>query len=439
LTAPASGLPVADSQVAANRAALGVLMMCTVISAISRGVGESFAIFLLPIAREFQTDRAALTGIYSAYMVALGVMSPIAGTIFDRLGARLCYSVGLAVFGGACLLASQVSALWQLYLLTGLGGAIGASMIGMLPASSLVSRWFQKKLSTAMGVISASMGVGLLVFSPIVQSLVAQRGWRGAYQVLGLMLLAVLALIQFLPWRRIAAGAPEIAAARKQQAADGQAWTVSRALRTPVFWALFGVMFCTSVSTFAVSVQLVAYLIESGLPPLQAASIYGLVGMVSIVGTFLAGSLADRIGEMRVAIISYGSTIAGVAALAALGSSHAMAMVAAFVVLFGTMQGSRGPLVAVLSARNFAGGRQTGIYGAVLFGMGMGGALGSWGSGALYDLTGGYYGGFALSAAGAACGLLLFVTVPGLRGQRPPTLHDARALSVSASKPARRL
>ena len=308
--------------------------MCTVISAISRGVGESFAIFLLPIAREFQTDRAALTGIYSAYMVALGVMSPIAGTIFDRLGARLCYSVGLAVFGGACLLASQVSALWQLYLLTGLGGAIGASMIGMLPASSLVSRWFQKKLSTAMGVISASMGVGLLVFSPIVQSLVAQRGWRGTYQVLGLMLLAVLALIQFLPWRRIAAGAPEIAAARKQQAADGQAWTVSRALRTPVFWALFGVMFCTSVSTFAVSVQLVAYLIESGLPPLQAASIYGLVGMVSIVGTFLAGSLADRIGEMRVAIISYGSTIAGVAALAAHGHSHALVMVAAFVLLW---------------------------------------------------------------------------------------------------------
>jgi predicted MFS family arabinose efflux permease len=115
-----------------------------------------------------------------------------------------------------------------------------------------------------------------------------------------------------------------------------------------------------------------------------------------------------------------------VAALAALGHSHAMVMVVIFVLLFGTMQGSRGPLVAVLSARNFAGGRQTGIYGAVLFGMGMGGALGSWGSGALYDLTGGYYGGFALSAAGAACGLLLFVTVPGLRGQRPPKVLTER-------------
>ena len=80
------------------------------------------------------------------------------------------------------------------------------------------------------------------------------------------------------------------------------------------------------------------------------------------------------------------------------------------------MQGSRGPLVAVLSSRNFAGGRQTGIYGAVLFGMGMGGALGSWGSGVLYDLTGGYLASFVFSASGAACGMLLFLTVPGLGG-----------------------
>ena len=77
------------------------------------------------------------------------------------------------------------------------------------------------------------------------------------------------------------------------------------------------------------------------------------------------------------------------------------------------MKGSRGPLVAVLSARSFAGGRQSGIYGAVLFGMGLGGALGSWGSGALFDLTGGYRAGMLLGATGAVCGLALFLRVPG--------------------------
>jgi len=401
----------------AQRAALGVLALCTLINIVSRGVGESFAIFLLPIAQEFTVDRAALTGVYGTYMLALGVMSPIAGIVFDRLGPKLCYGVGLCVFGTSYLLAGSVSALWQVYLLIGLGGAIGASMIGMLPASSLASRWFQAKLPTALGILSASLGTGILLFAPLAQALIEQFGWRGAYRALGALVLAVLVMTLLLPWRRIAAGSSQVVRARSASASRGDAWSIRRALRTPVFWALSGVMFFTSTSTYAVSVQLVAYLVESGVPPLRAASVFGMVGLASIAGMIGAGVLAERIGEVRVAMISYGSTIAGVGALALVGLSPSMVLLGAFVLLFGTMQGSRGPLVAVLSARHFAGGSQTGIFGAILFGMGLGGALGSWGSGALFDLTGGYRAGFALSAAGAACGLLLFVTVPGLGGR----------------------
>ena len=178
-----------------NRTALGVLLFCTVISAISRGVSESFAVFLLPIAQEFNADRAATTTSYSIYMVALGLMSPIAGTIFDRLGARLCYSIGLLVMGSAYLIASQSGALWHLYFSTGLGGAIGVSMLGMLPASSLVSRWFQRKLTTAMGVISASLGTGLIIFAPAIQAVIEQYGWRTTFQVLGLLLLIIMMIL----------------------------------------------------------------------------------------------------------------------------------------------------------------------------------------------------------------------------------------------------
>jgi MFS family permease len=398
------------------------------ISLVSRGVGETFAIFLLPISREFNVDRAALTGIYSVYMLGLGFVSPVAGMIFDRLGARICYALGLGLYGLACELAASATALWQLYVLVGFGCAIGASMIGMVPASSLVSRWFAARLPTAMGILSASLGTGIFLFAPLAQSLIDRLGWRGAYSTLGWGIFVAMAIVLVLPWGRISAGSPDVMRARQaaSSAVGATEWNLPRALRTPVFWALFAVMFFTSLSTYAVMVQVVAYLVESGMTPLRAAAVFGAVGMVSIAGMIGAGMLAERIGEVKVAMISYGSTIAGTAALAAVSLSDTTTMVTMFVLLFGTMQGSRGPLVAVLSARNFAGGRQTGIYGAVLFGMGMGGALGSWGSGALYDLTGGYYGGFALSAAGAACGLLLFVTVPGLRGQRPPKVLTER-------------
>ena len=390
------------------------------ISLVSRGVGETFAIFLLPISREFNVDRAALTGIYSVYMLGLGFVAPVAGMIFDRLGARICYALGLGLYGLACELAASATALWQLYVLVGFGCAIGASMIGMVPASSLVSRWFAARLPTAMGILSASLGTGIFLFAPLAQSLIDRLGWRGAYSTLGWGIFVAMAIVLVLPWGRISAGSPDVMRARQaaSSAVGATEWNLPRALRTPVFWALFAVMFFTSLSTYAVMVQVVAYLVESGMTPLRAAAVFGAVGMVSIAGMIGAGMLAERIGEVKVAMISYGSTIAGTATLAAVSLSDTTTMVTMFVLLFGTMQGSRGPLVATLSARNFAGGRQSGIYGGILFGMGTGGALGSWGSGALFDLTGNYLSGFALSAAGAAFGLILFLTVPGLGGGR---------------------
>ena len=410
--------------------AIGVLLVCATINLVSRGIGETFAIFLLPIAREFSADRAVLTSIYSAYMLTMGFISPLVGMFFDRFGPRACYGVGLGVFALACLLASTATALWQLHGLLGIAGAIGAAMVGMLPASTLASRWFGRRLPTAMGLLAATMGVGILLFAPLSQTLVGEFGWRGAYRVLGSVLAVMAGLVLLLPWKRIAAGSDESVRAKAAAASGAQGWTIPRALKTPVFWALFGIMFWTSVSTYAVSVQLVAYLVESGVAPLRAASTLGFVGLVSIAGMVVSAALAERIGEVRVAAVSYGSTIAGVAALALVSlvdRSNEYLFIAAFVLLFGTMQGTRGPLVAVLSARHFAGGRQTGIYGAVLFGMGSGGALGSWGSGALYDLTGGYLGGFALSAAGAACGLLIFLAMPRWATAAAPAVRPAAA------------
>jgi len=403
----------------ARLAALGVLSLCTLITLVSRGVAETFAMFLLPIGAEFSVDRAALTGIYSAYMLGLAVVSPLAGTLFDRLGPRLCYGLGLGVFGLAYLGAGSATAVWQLYLLVGFGGALGGATTGMIPASQLASRWFHARLPTAMGVLSAALGIGILIFAPVAQALIGAHGWRDAYRWLGGLQLLALLLVILLPWGRIASGAPEVARLRAHAASGAPVWTLARALRTRVFWSLFGVMFCTSLSTYAINVQLVACLVDAGIAPLQAASVYGLVGMLSIAGMIAAGVLSERIGERRFATISYASTIVGIAALATLGWWPAALPVAAFVLLFGSMQGSRGPLVAVMSARNFPGARQGGIYGAVLIGMGLGGAVGSWGSGALFDLTGGYRAGMLLGATGAVLGLALFVRVsaPGPEAQ----------------------
>ena len=72
--------------------------MCTVINLVCRGVGESFAVFLLPLSREFTAERATLTGIYSVYMLTHGLASPAVGALFDRVGPRAVYCTGFVCF-----------------------------------------------------------------------------------------------------------------------------------------------------------------------------------------------------------------------------------------------------------------------------------------------------------------------------------------------------
>jgi MFS family permease len=408
----------------ARREALAVLALCTAMNILSRGAGESFAVFLLPVAAEFGADRAALTGVYATAVLVAGLVAPFVGVAIDRLGPRRCYLAGLLLFGGAYALAGQVAALWQLYVVIGVLAPAGASLVGMVPASTLVSRWFGDRLPTAMAVLSAAMGTGMLAFAPLAQWLIDRVGWRHAYELIGLALLVLLVPLALLPWSRIAAGSADVVEAMRRRGAGQAAWTVARALRTPIFWALAGMMFSTAVSTYVVSVQLVACLVDAGYPPLVAAWTFGLAGMISIAGMMGAAALAERVGERLTATVSYSLTLLGLALLGLALVRPSGWLVAGYVLAFGGAQGSRGPLAAVLAARGFPGAMGR-VYGMVLLAAGAGSALGAWAGGALFDLTGGYHAGLALSALGALGGLALFWTVPALGGRRPDSLTGA--------------
>jgi len=413
--------PSAPNGVGMTRVALGVLVLCTAMNMLSRGISDTYAVFLLPLSREFDADRAALTGIYSVYMLVYGLAAPAAGMAFDRFGPRALYAIGTACFGTAYLLAGAASALWQLYLLIGVVGGISSAVLGMVPASALVSRWFRQRLPAAMSVLYAALGTGVLLLAPTTQWLIEHTSWRVSYWILGGGALLFLPLMLTLPWRRIASGHPAYRELPRASGSVSGGTVLMRALRTSAFWGLFGVMFVTSMTTFSIVVQIVAYLVEVGFAPLQAASIYGVMGMLSIVGMLSAGTAATRFGERRVATVSYSCTIAGIAMLALLEWQPVYAVVGAFVLLFGTMQGSRGPLVATLAARLFDRSGLGAVYGCISLGMGVGAAIGSSVAGVLHDLTGGYRAGFVLAALGAITGIALFRFIDAL--SNPPPAH----------------
>ena len=399
---------------AGGLAALGVLALCFVLNALARGAGETYAVFLLPIGGETGWDRGDLTSVYSIYMAANGLASPFVGLAFDRFGPRILYVAGLLCLGGGFLLAGSMTSLWELYLSVGLMGGLGIASLGMIPASALISRWFDRRLATAMAVASTGLGTGTLVLVPVTQVLIQGDGWRAAYTWLGVGILMAALPVALLPWSAIARG--RVADRRVGTAADGAG--LLPAMRGRPFWALFLVFFLTAVAVYSVSLQSVAYLVEQGFSPLEAAGAFGFTGVLSIAGMLVTGTAADRYGNRVTATVSYLCTITGVAALFAMQAAPGFALVVVFVVFFGVSMGARGPVVSTIAATLFAGRGLGVIYGTITTGQGLGAAAGSWVAGYLHDLTGGYNAGFGMSVAFVITGIALFWTVPELAARR---------------------
>jgi MFS family permease len=383
-----------------------------------RGLGDTYAVFLLPLEREFGWTRSQLTSVYSIYLLTHGLTSPLIGFLFDRIGPRWVYGAGLACLGGAFFLAAGLTTLWQFYVLVGGLVGLGVSLNGMVAGSALLSRWYRERLSTAIGIAFSATGIGTILFVPLAQYLVANYDWRVAYRVLGLLALSLTPLVMLLlPWKSFTAGHPDHRREGKSRTGE-TGWTLRAAMRSPMFRGLGQAFFCTATAMFSIIVQLVAFLVDAGFSPLAAATAFGAVGLMSAISVMGSGFTSDRFGYRQTVTVTFVGTATGMLILLLLTYSPSMALLCVFVPVFGLCMGVRGPIIASISARHFAGPHVATIYGSIYSMNALGAAFGSLMGGLLHDLTGGY----RVSLVVAMCFLALasspFWTVRELRNFR---------------------
>jgi len=401
-----------------QRTAVAVLATVFLFNFLGRGSGETYAVFLLPLEREFGWARSQLTSVFSMYLLVGAFMAPLAGTLFDRFGPRLTYSGGLLCLSAAFFLASSLGNLWQFYLFVGVMIGVGVGLVGMVPASALLTRWYRARLSSAIGIAFSAAGMGGLVFVPLSQWLIGILEWRATYRLLALVLLLAVPVAAFLvPWKSFVMGLQDSASARDARA-GAAGWTVRTALRARLYWALVQVFFFTATAMFSVLVQAVVYLIDLGFTPLVAASAYGVIGMLSVVSVSLSGLLSERFGFRQVVSASFAGTATGVLLLLALSYQASGLLLALFVAVFGLCMGVRGPVVSAIATRKFAGPKVATIYGLIYAANAIGAAFGSLMGGVLHDLSGGYRAGFVLSLCAVLLAVAPFWTVKELRDFR---------------------
>ena len=391
-----------------------VLFFCLAMTSLSRGSGESFGVFLLPLSSHFSWDRASVASIYSVYMVSLGLGSLLSGMAFDKFGPRFNYMFGMGLLVIAYGFLGNLSSIWQFYIMLGVFGGIGAAMVGVIPAQSLVSRWFDKNLGTALSIAYAGQGLGVLIMAPLSQISIDHFGWQTSYKYISYVFILLFVIASFVPWNLISKGAHNNPRGTSNGKAVG-GMSLIEAIKTKTFWGFFFIFGFTAIGIFGISLQIVAYLVYIGFTEVQAALSFGIAGILNFAGMVLTGLAADRWPRHIVATISYILSFVAIISLALMQLYPSAILLILFIVGFGLSAGARGPIITTLMAEIFSGKGLASIYGATNLGQGLGAATGALLAGLLFDLTGDYNFGFLLCSIFTFLGAILFWTVPQIR------------------------
>lgn len=360
---------------------------------VGRGLHGTFGVFFVAMLDAFGWSRAATAGVISLAIIFEGACLPYAGGLIDRLGGRKTLTAGGIILFLGLGFASTVSALWQFYLWIGIVSAAGIALIGMVPHVAIISREFPQRRGTALGIAWAGGGVGIVLLVPVTQLMIDKWGWSWAY--IGLAIITVLLVIPpvqlFMPAAR--SKPMEVAPPPTQSQRDVPApadWTVRRALTNSAFWLLFIARTLASMGNQIIVTHQIAHAVDVGYAKVFAASIFGLMGVISIGGRIFFGYLADVMNRQMVFTWVQVISAGGILALLAMHDASTPWLLYIYAVCYGLGQGSRALVLSAISADIFHGKHFGAIFGYFTFSIGLGGAVGAWLGGFLFDVTHSY-------------------------------------------------
>jgi MFS family permease len=282
----------------------------------------------------------------------------------------------------------------------------------------------------AVGIATSGIGFGMLVIVPMVEKSIALFGWRNAYLFLAAIVLLIVGPLNAIFSRRSPADLNLYPDGDHKDIQPGRAvafmimevvdanwakrdWTLPKAIRTRRFWFLVTAFFCLSYAYQGTLLHSISAMVDAGSVRQTAAAYFGLLGIAGSVGKILFGSLSDRFGRER------SNTIGGITAAIGIfclinATTAGSFMPLLFALLFGLGYGAAAPLMPSVIADIFIGRSFGLIFAMISIGSGAGGALGSFLSGLLRDISGGY----AIPLTACMLCLLLSCTFIWLAGPR---------------------
>ena len=395
--------------------------------ALSSGSRYTFGVVFKTLTEQFGWERSALSAVASLSLILVSAFQILGGWLSDRFGARLVLTVGFAVSAAVLLAMSMVNALWQMYIIYGVLGALGFALVSPVSSTALVNNWFHARArGTALSLTTAGSAVGQLAVTPIAAYLLVNFGWQSAYRAEAVFMGLIVFPLVVLLLRNAPAESKDVG----ERVLSGKRTPLRAAIRHATWWQLLmGVFACGFTMSFA-SVHFVAFAADMGMGEETAAGALGISGLFSIVGAVVIGKWSDRIGRRIPLGVTYALRALSFAILLFANNEFTLFL---FGICLGLSWTSTTSLSAAITAETW-GRLSSGFLFALIFTfMTVGSSVGSFLGGLDYDLVHNYTAIIVANTVVAALGALASFAIREPRLSEPPSL-TAQALSASAGR-----
>jgi MFS family permease len=379
-----------------------VVAGCFTVLAVSSGLGfYGLAVYLNAFSKERDWPLSTISLATTVFFVVGGVFGVWVARWIARYDVRLVIVGGGLVGGFALGMLGQVEQQWQLFVVYAVFAA-GWSAAGLIPATTVVTRWFHLKRSVALSVASTGLSVGGIVITPFAKQLLDSRGlaagtpWLGALFAVGIVPVAWF-LVRADP--EAEGWAPDgIRRAVGEIPPPPSGTPFAEAIRTRFFVAVM-VGFLLAFAAQVGGIQQLVKLVEDRTDERTAQFALTVIAATSVVARLVGGRVVLRIPMMRLTV---GLVAAQAVALAVIGVADTTWLLFAAIVLFGATIGNVLMLQPLLIAERFGVRDYPRIFSRAQLVSVVGTAGGPLLIGSLYDVFGSYE---VPYAAAAACSL----------------------------------
>lgn len=393
-----------------------VIVACAFVTlAISNGMLlAGLSVFDEQLLSTFGWSRGTLKLRDFVTMAVAGLAGPVAGALADRYGVRPLMLTGALLLAGGMLAWSQVQSVTDMVLIhVAFGFALATA--GLIVNVVLVSRWFEKRRGTAIGLALVGTSLGSTIFPMVNARLLGAMAWPEVFRWLAIVPLFLLPLVWWVVVERprdigrapFGAGSQTDAPAPGSPSATEDGVPFSVAIRTRAFWTLALGAMMTFYAILGAASHLFLHLRDLEFEVEAAARGVSLLFAMGLIGKATFGILADHIRPKRVFLLGLASMFVGSLCLASMKAS----LFWPFVVTFGLGWGGLYTVLQLLTIDTF-GLRSAGrILGTITVLDAVGGGLGPWVTGALYDRFGDYSVAFGLMSVMIAISFLAASTL----------------------------